>query len=317
LIYHSDDDQVLNQLTGNKRWRNDSNQATEHDGAILYDYPVNANQSQSTVYNPSDAFTNHKSESELLILKQHRIYISSQPISSTSHTLSEATAQINQSQPTYHRSITNHQVSTVVRDVYQDHDSELLRDLLANSHSSQISQLRLQNSGNNQYSSYLPNQSISLSDSSHKFNNTINRPSHNALLSQFNSSHLSNPGDNYDNSIRVLGNISFANSSENLPILPNLTVMKKSLSWQRHFAALVEYGKEHGHCNIPVRATYDCDLPVLDEEGKRLRYHGNLGKWLHDQRQCQKGNKNDKLRPEREALLQALVDQGNPFFFNA
>lgn len=94
------------------------------------------------------------------------------------------------------------------------------------------------------------------------------------------------------------------------PVVSRAALSKKSLAWQKHFTALVEYGKEHGHCNIPVRAEYTCDLPILSSDGTRMRYSGKLGKWLHDQRQAFKGNKKERLRADRANLMQALVDQG-------
>ena len=39
-------------------------------------------------------------------------------------------------------------------------------------------------------------------------------------------------------------------------------------------------------------------------------YKGNLGMWLASQRTAKKGQNNKKLAPEREALLQKLVDEG-------
>jgi hypothetical protein len=86
---------------------------------------------------------------------------------------------------------------------------------------------------------------------------------------------------------------------------------KRMISWDHHYMALVEYGKEYGHCNIPARSVYDCNIPVEEGSETLFRYHGNLGKWLHDQRQVQKGNKGPPgIKPEREAKLQRLVDQG-------
>jgi hypothetical protein len=83
-------------------------------------------------------------------------------------------------------------------------------------------------------------------------------------------------------------------------------------NWQKQYAALVEYGKEHGNCNIPVMASYECELPGYGPNGESLHYKGRLGKWLTTQRQSKKGN-GYKLTIEREALLQKLVDEGKIF----
>jgi hypothetical protein len=48
----------------------------------------------------------------------------------------------------------------------------------------------------------------------------------------------------------------------------------------------------------------------MSEDGSDLVYLGNLGRWLDRQRQTKKGNRPETLRPEREALLQQLVEEG-------
>ena len=83
------------------------------------------------------------------------------------------------------------------------------------------------------------------------------------------------------------------------------------ISWPRHYAALLEYYKEHGTCNVPQKAVYECDLEGLDENGGAHHYVGNLGVWLKDQRQAKKSHGERKIKPERQALLQKLVDEGN------
>ncbi len=81
--------------------------------------------------------------------------------------------------------------------------------------------------------------------------------------------------------------------------------------WPRHYAALLEYCKEHGHCNVPQKERYECELPGLGEDGGPLHYHGQLGRWLANQRRYKKlGSDKLKVHPDREALLQALVDEG-------
>jgi len=94
------------------------------------------------------------------------------------------------------------------------------------------------------------------------------------------------------------------------PVAPRELVSQTNMTWQKNYAALVEYGKENGHCNVPARCEYSCDLPAVDSEGVRIHYTGKLGRWLHDQRQLFKGNTKKKLRADRAQLLQALVDQG-------
>ena len=73
---------------------------------------------------------------------------------------------------------------------------------------------------------------------------------------------------------------------------------------------MLEYYKEYGTCNVPQKAVYECDLEGLDEDGCLYHYVGNLGRWLNRQRSAKKGKGTYKQTPEREALLQKLVDQG-------
>ena len=94
--------------------------------------------------------------------------------------------------------------------------------------------------------------------------------------------------------------------------LERITDLRKKqgdLNWPRNYAALLEYYKEHGTCNVPVKAVYECDLEGLGEDGGMYHYVGNLSTWLNHQRMAKKGN-GRKLTPEREALLQKLVDEG-------
>lgn len=81
------------------------------------------------------------------------------------------------------------------------------------------------------------------------------------------------------------------------------------LSWPRNYAALLQYAAEHGHCNVPHDAVYECEIPGADGSAEQVSC--KLGNWLHDQRQSHRGTGHSaKLTPEREALLQALVDEG-------
>lgn len=67
--------------------------------------------------------------------------------------------------------------------------------------------------------------------------------------------------------------------------------------WDTKYQALLSYCNEHGTCNVPDSFKYD------DGRGKPIR----LGRWLGKQR---RGKKIGKLRKDREALLQKLVDEG-------
>lgn len=87
---------------------------------------------------------------------------------------------------------------------------------------------------------------------------------------------------------------------------------KKLIIWLRNYAALLEYGKEHGHCNVPCMASYKCVLHGLGEDGSDYQYSGKLGYWLGHQRQLKKGHRGtNKLLAYREFYLQTLVDQGD------
>jgi hypothetical protein len=92
-------------------------------------------------------------------------------------------------------------------------------------------------------------------------------------------------------------------------------------SWETHYAALLQYMSEFGHCNVPHEATYSCQINVAcggqqDEQYMTVEYHGHLGRWVSKQRQLYKGKQAGKERdaskliPEHEMLLQQLVDQG-------
>jgi hypothetical protein len=84
------------------------------------------------------------------------------------------------------------------------------------------------------------------------------------------------------------------------------SVGQGEITWHGHYAALLEYCKEHGHCNVPKQATYEC---MINEGGSIIRYQGHLGSWLCYQRRLKK-KEQSKLQPDREALLQQLVDEG-------
>ena len=52
-------------------------------------------------------------------------------------------------------------------------------------------------------------------------------------------------------------------------------------------------------------------LTGMGENGSDYAYSGKLGNWVHNQRGMKNGTGGRrKLKPDREALLQKLVDQG-------
>lgn len=77
--------------------------------------------------------------------------------------------------------------------------------------------------------------------------------------------------------------------------------------WSRSYAALLEYYREHGTCNIPKYESYECMLVGMDDDGSDHFYSANLGGWLHRQ---QYNKATNQLRPHRKSQLQSLVDQG-------
>lgn len=80
-----------------------------------------------------------------------------------------------------------------------------------------------------------------------------------------------------------------------------------SETWNRYFAALSEYIKEYGQCNLPLTTSvYECTVPSTGR-----RFCGNLSVWLFSQRLAKRGLLGRApLTPQREALLQTLADQG-------
>ena len=80
------------------------------------------------------------------------------------------------------------------------------------------------------------------------------------------------------------------------------------VDWHVSYAALLEYCKEHGHCNIRQRDNYQCVLKGVGMNGSDYKYDGRLGVWLFTQRQTKKDG---KLSKDRDTLLQKLVDEGN------
>jgi hypothetical protein len=83
-----------------------------------------------------------------------------------------------------------------------------------------------------------------------------------------------------------------------------------SSMWPRHYAALLMYAQERGHCNVPSREEYECYLK--DENGELYHYKGRLGAWVRYQKQRKNGTSSGgyRLSRDRETLLQQLVDKG-------
>lgn len=89
------------------------------------------------------------------------------------------------------------------------------------------------------------------------------------------------------------------------------------LDWDIHYAALVEYGEEYGHCNVPTRKNtpideyYKCVLKGLGTNGSNYKYFEKLGRWLDDQRRKKRGTRgNAVLTTEQDSKLQTLVNKG-------
>jgi len=93
-------------------------------------------------------------------------------------------------------------------------------------------------------------------------------------------------------------------TSINNPVL--LSKQRGDMEWPKCYAALIQYGQEFGTYNIPDKRFYRCEFENGDV------YEGKLGYWLSWQRSLKKGlNSGSSLRPDREALLQTLVETGN------
>lgn len=87
------------------------------------------------------------------------------------------------------------------------------------------------------------------------------------------------------------------------------------IDWPRHYAALVEYGKEYGTCNVQKKfkfEEYNCILHGLGDNGDDFHYSSKLGTWLANQRSFHNGRRGEarRLTPEREELMQRLVNEG-------
>jgi hypothetical protein len=89
----------------------------------------------------------------------------------------------------------------------------------------------------------------------------------------------------------------------------NINIDTNELPWETHFTALLQYQVQHGHCNVPKGFSYECIIPDIGDDSPHGRYVGHLGSWLCYQRRLKKKDKS-ALLPDREGLLQQLVDEG-------
>ena len=82
--------------------------------------------------------------------------------------------------------------------------------------------------------------------------------------------------------------------------------------WQLHYAAFLEYYKQHGNCEVPVDCIYECDLQNMDENEETYDYKDNLGAWLNQQKIAFKEVAGEtKMTSKQIDLLQQLIDEGN------
>lgn len=72
-------------------------------------------------------------------------------------------------------------------------------------------------------------------------------------------------------------------------------------------AALIEYGKEHGHYNVPVDAMYECVLPGMGPDGEDYMYTGPLGQWLLSEK-TRLGKATAHLSRDRELFIQMAIE---------
>ena len=77
--------------------------------------------------------------------------------------------------------------------------------------------------------------------------------------------------------------------------------------WLERFLAVLEYGKEYGHCNVPYFKSYTCDVMI---DGNMEQYAGKLGHWLGHQKRAWRGDPKRKLSADQRDLFQMLVDKG-------
>lgn len=72
--------------------------------------------------------------------------------------------------------------------------------------------------------------------------------------------------------------------------------------------ALLEYGKEHGHYNVPPDVMYECVLPGRGPNGGDFIYSGPLGQWLHNEKERLVKAKGSRAMYERGVFLQMAAD---------
>ena len=50
-----------------------------------------------------------------------------------------------------------------------------------------------------------------------------------------------------------------------------------------YVAALLEFGKRQGHCNVPLTEPFECDMTVRTNEGteEQVHFNGHLGTYSH------------------------------------
>jgi hypothetical protein len=83
-----------------------------------------------------------------------------------------------------------------------------------------------------------------------------------------------------------------AERAKRLDELGFIWMLVEPLSWEKMFAALVEFKKNHGHCNVPQKSRGHISL-----EQKRL------GKWVNSQRTHYYRR---KMRPDRQRQLESI-----------
>ena len=81
------------------------------------------------------------------------------------------------------------------------------------------------------------------------------------------------------------------------------------LDWNFNYSALLEYGREFGHCNVPPEGRYHCVLEGAGENGSDLQYEGSLGQWLQGELTSLRGRATVKTAHAR-TYFQQLVDEG-------
>jgi len=84
---------------------------------------------------------------------------------------------------------------------------------------------------------------------------------------------------------------------------PVTDAMGDSERWELMYTALVRYGEENSHCNVPHHIGFTLDEGGDNGPTSLVR----LGFWLGTQRKYKKAG---KLKPEYEARLQELVNEG-------